>query len=107
LAIFLDDLEFYPKSADMGPEFNPSHDPQKVKTLKIESAWEWRSRVLACLRCQDELYDWETPRRGSYPSESERDAFYMYFQAGRWNQQAGWAIVKINRLMEEKGVYWE
>ncbi len=107
MSIFFDDVEFYPRAVDLGPEFNPTRDRQKVKALRIESAWEWRSRVLASLRCQDELYAWERPWRGSYPSKGEKYAFYVYYQTGWWTKQAGWAIVKINRLMERKGVYWE
>ncbi len=106
LAIFEGDVTFYPRSFDLTIEFNPSRDKHKVPTLRIESCWEWRSRVLSCFRTSSELYEWEQKQRNQYVTLSELLAFKDYYTKKVWNKQAGWAVIKIHRQMERRGVFW-
>ncbi len=107
LATFEDDPTFYPKDTEREPGWNDTQDRPKHQILKIECAWEWRGRVLKCLRCKDDLYPWEIPWRRRYMSLSERYAFWGWRNKGRQDEHTAGAIKKVWNLMERAGVYWE
>lgn len=106
LKIFLEDTAFFPKFQDM-EELNPTGSPMKRKIHKIESAWDWRNRVLSALRTQDELYGWEILWRKRYLTNQERFAFYKFYFDGAWHPEMKKAVKKIDRLFERARVYWE
>jgi hypothetical protein len=106
LEIFFSDPCFFPKYQDM-EDLNPTHDPIKRKMHKIESAWDWRNRVIKCFRTQDKLYPSDWPRESLYMAHNESCAFWGLYLKGKWNDRAKIAIGKIDKLMEHWGVYWE
>ncbi len=106
LSIFLSDPTFFPRGQDM-EDLNPTRDPQKRKMHKIESAWDWRNRVLSCLRCQDQLYRWEWVWRRRYWTALEAHSFWHFYFNGAELPQLGRGVMKLERNMERHNIFWE
>ena len=106
LSIFTSDPTFFPRFQDM-EELNPTRDPVKRRLHRIEAAWDWRDRVLGCLRCQDQLCGWEWPWRRRYCTPFESHAFWHFYFTGAELPELGRAVVKLEKSMERKGVFWE
>lgn len=106
LQIFIDDPCFFPRQQDL-EELNPTHDPVKRKIHKIESAWEWRNKVINAMRTSSELYLWEVPYSRRYLSRQERYFFFRYWIENEWCEECGRAITKIHRNFEKNGIYWD
>ena len=106
LEIFFHDGTFFPKQDDF-EDLNPTRSPMKRKIHKIEACWEWRNKVNKALRTQDRLYCHEMLWQRRYMTNFENHAFWHYYLDGVWNELAGIAVLKVNRLFERLGVYWE
>ena len=88
-------------------DLNPTRDPQKRKIHKIESAWEWRNKVIKAMRTSSELSLLEQSSWFLYMTKQERYFFYRYWNDDEWCEECGKAIIKIHRNFEKGGVYWE
>lgn len=106
-------------------DLNPTRDPTKAKTEKIEATWEWRNRVRKSIRCQlfdiaacphpphwysasscfcQGIYRWESNFQRRYLSTAQCWAWWSWYLSGHWMPETADAVRKIHRNMVRKGL---
>jgi hypothetical protein len=106
LEVFYNDPTFCPRYEVVESQEDPPKDFQKVKMNRIESSWEWRSRVTKAMRRMDELYDWEKIWFRRYLTHREHFGFWKFYMDGVWIPEVNGAVRKIYRNMDKGGCFW-
>lgn len=128
LEILFDDVLFVPRNQDFS-DLNPERDGTKRRILKEEARWNWRDLVFRSFQCSTPSSDhchcisefilenecmpcfccqlnekWNIGRWIPL-NRQECYAWWSYYWAGRWTQEAGCAIQKIVRTFERWGIF--